>query len=496
MRNSGKSAGVDDVSETETVKTSSRVLSKIPLIFVGLGFYRAWIEIVYVGSFSDFPIQSFFSRDVFDISAVIVWFAAAVFAKRLSPLSRKRGVFVLAGSLLVIGTLLNFLSIPYPQISTLFSLPAAACSGVGIALIVLLWSEFYGCLNPLRVAVCYAVSIIVGAATIYLYKGLIPEYLAWMTMLLPVLSAWFAYRSFATLSSDAQPRSSYTRFSFPWKPVLLMAVYSFAYGLKEGSLYDAAGPHSSFGAVAAAIVVLVGVIYQGKKFDFGVMYRFGLPCMIGAFLLVPALGFPNEQLSVFCATLSYTAFSILIMIVLSNMAYRYGMNALWLFGIERGVRQLLMVGGRETESFISHLAPVLPQGEVFVNVVIVLLITATTMILLSEKDIASRWGVDVVDSPGGVDVNSDDEMRLHKRGEQCAAVAKRYGLSMRESEVLLLLAQKKSIGAIERELFIANGTAKAHVRHIYQKLDIHTREELFGLLAEGAADEGNTGHKH
>ena len=35
---------------------------------------------------------------------------------------------------------------------------------------------------------------------------------------------------------------------------------------------------------------------------------------------------------------------------------------------------------------------------------------------------------------------------------------------------------------IERDLFIANGTAKAHVRHIYQKLDIHSRDELFALL--------------
>ncbi len=41
---------------------------------------------------------------------------------------------------------------------------------------------------------------------------------------------------------------------------------------------------------------------------------------------------------------------------------------------------------------------------------------------------------------------------------------------------------------IERELFIANGTAKAHVRHIYQKLDIHSREELFALIDPGEVD--------
>ena len=34
----------------------------------------------------------------------------------------------------------------------------------------------------------------------------------------------------------------------------------------------------------------------------------------------------------------------------------------------------------------------------------------------------------------------------------------------------------------ERELFIANGTAKAHVRHVYQKFDIHSRDELFDLI--------------
>ena len=48
--------------------------------------------------------------------------------------------------------------------------------------------------------------------------------------------------------------------------------------------------------------------------------------------------------------------------------------------------------------------------------------------------------------------------------------------------MLLLLAQRKTGGSIERELFIANGTAKTHIRHIYRKLDIHSRDELTDLL--------------
>ena len=39
------------------------------------------------------------------------------------------------------------------------------------------------------------------------------------------------------------------------------------------------------------------------------------------------------------------------------------------------------------------------------------------------------------------------------------------------------------------ELVIANGTAKSHIRHVYKKLDVHSRAELFALFGIDA-DEG------
>ncbi len=459
----------------------TRKFPRIPLIFLGLGLYRAWIEIVYVGSFLDFPIQSTTTRDVFDITAAVVWLFVAVFAKKIVTLSVRRWTFGLAGVLLVCATMANFVSIANPALVAPLALPVSIAAGTGIALLILLWSEFFGRINPMRVALYYSASMLMGAGLIYLYKGFIPEYLAGMTLVLPVLSVIMAWRSFKELPARSLERPIRTSLAIPWKPVLLMAVYSFAYGLKENALYDFSGPHSSLGTVVAAVVVLAGVVSQGKRFDFGVMYRFGLPFMVGAFLLVPALGFPSEQVSGFCATLSYTAFSIIIMIVLANMVYRYGMNALWLFGIERAVRQFFMFGGREAESLVQQMSPLFPQGEILVNVLVVLLVIAATMILLSEKDLMSRWGVGEGRAATG-SLGKPDEENIAGEGERCANLAKQFGLSMRESEVLLLLAQHKSISVIEKELFIANGTAKAHVRHIYQKMDIHSREELFDLV--------------
>ncbi|MEG1434182.1 MAG: LuxR C-terminal-related transcriptional regulator [Gordonibacter sp.] len=458
-----------------------RRFPRLPLVFLGLGLYRAWIEIVYVGSYLDFPIQSVSARDAFDISAAVVWLLAAIFAKKLVTLSKRRWIIALSGLLLAGATTANFASMAYPELLAPFALWVAVSAGVGIALLILVWSEFFGALNPMKVALYYSASILFGAALIYLSRGFIPLYLAGFTLLLPALSAYAAYKSLGQIPREAQPKAVSHKLVFPWKPVLLMAVYSFAYGLKESSLYEFTGPHSSLGVIAAATVVFFGVLSQGKKFDFGVVYRFGLPFMVGAFLLVPALGFPNEQVAGFCVTLSYTAFSILIMIVLSNMVYRYGMNALWLFGIERAVRQVFMVGGREAESFVRDFSPLGVQNEMLSNVLVVLLVIIATMILLSEKDLLSKWGIGADKAMSAFGETANVQQGL---GERCAIVAKQHGLSMRESEVLLLLAQRKSISVIEKELFIANGTAKAHVRHIYQKLEVHSREELFDLVGE------------
>ncbi len=52
-----------------------------------------------------------------------------------------------------------------------------------------------------------------------------------------------------------------------------------------------------------------------------------------------------------------------------------------------------------------------------------------------------------------------------------------------EQEVLALLAEGKTGRVIQQqELFIAEGTFKAHTRHIYEKMGINSRKELFELL--------------
>ncbi|WP_449315636.1 response regulator transcription factor [Rubneribacter sp.] len=64
-----------------------------------------------------------------------------------------------------------------------------------------------------------------------------------------------------------------------------------------------------------------------------------------------------------------------------------------------------------------------------------------------------------------------------------------YGLTAREREVAVLLLRGRSLPYIQEELRISSGTAKTHCMHIYQKCEVHSKQELLDLF-ELPADEG------
>jgi DNA-binding CsgD family transcriptional regulator len=456
-------------------------LPSIPLFFLGLGVYRAWIEIVFVGSFVEFPAAGIAGHDAFDLVMIVTMFTCAALAKRIGPLFGKRAVYGVAGLALTVSTACMFASVWLPGAAPLLAAPAVALGGFGIALVILLWSELYGCLNPFRVALYYSASMLVAAVIIYVCRGMLLPWLAGIVLVLPLLSLATCAAGFRSLPTGELPQPNPSKFSFPWKIVLLMAIYAFAYGLKESSMYQSTfGPHSAFGTLAVAAVVFVGVIARGGKFDFGVIYRIALPLMVAAFLIIPNVGVFGQAVSDFCTSASYTAFSILIMLIMANLCYRYGMLAVWLFGIERGVRALFSLFGRQVEQVLNGPGLAFDGSQTVISGLVIILVVAATMILFSEKELSSRWGVSFLGEEGAVGDRAI--VKKQELANRCQELARTYGLSPREEEVLLLLAQRKTVGSIERELFIANGTAKTHIRHIYRKLDIHSRDDLTDLL--------------
>ena len=69
--------------------------------------------------------------------------------------------------------------------------------------------------------------------------------------------------------------------------------------------------------------------------------------------------------------------------------------------------------------------------------------------------------------------------------ELCADAAARYGLTPREGDVLQLLARGRSVPFIADELHISQSTTKGHVRHIYEKMGVASKQELLTKIKGG-----------
>ncbi|MEG0322579.1 MAG: helix-turn-helix transcriptional regulator [Raoultibacter sp.] len=53
---------------------------------------------------------------------------------------------------------------------------------------------------------------------------------------------------------------------------------------------------------------------------------------------------------------------------------------------------------------------------------------------------------------------------------------------------MFLLAKGHNSAFIQERLFISEGTAKTHIRHIYKKLDIHNQQDLMRIVDEQRVD--------
>lgn len=69
---------------------------------------------------------------------------------------------------------------------------------------------------------------------------------------------------------------------------------------------------------------------------------------------------------------------------------------------------------------------------------------------------------------------------------QPLAFAQEHDLTRREGEILKLLLEHKTNREIGEELCISTGTVKTHVRHIYEKIGVTSREELYDAAASTA----------
>lgn len=196
----------------------------------------------------------------------------------------------------------------------------------------------------------------------------------------------------------------------------------------------------------------------------GSMYRIAMLVIMSGFLFAPLLqgsGVPGEAI-IMAGYLGLAAAFMAFFLVTARVS---NSNAVDVFG--GGLAALYL--GEVAGIAAANVYDVFALDDSFSYGMMAfagLAILVAYLFLFTEKDFRALSAI----------VGASDSLE-----KVCDTIASQFGLSSRETEVLLLALKGRSNERIAQELFIAKSTADTHMRRIYAKCGIKGRQDLIDL---------------
>ncbi|MDR1712669.1 MAG: LuxR C-terminal-related transcriptional regulator, partial [Coriobacteriales bacterium] len=215
-----------------------------------------------------------------------------------------------------------------------------------------------------------------------------------------------------------------------------------------------------------------------RKINYGYMYRPVLLIMAFFYMLLPVID-NNTTLANVVALAGYNTFNLLIWILLAEAARNFRLSSTAVFGMGWGMVTLGFIIGAIVGSLIEAMGPFTPQA------LSLLALLATTMVLFSYMFVFNEN--DLIElSQAGEEGREEDLSATNQRPRpfqtRCREIAAEYELSPKETEIMVLFAKGRSTPRIQEDLFLSRGTVTTHLRHIYQKMNIHDKQELLDII--------------
>ena len=473
----------------------------LSLQHLGFGLYWAWVWLAIFSSTLFSPplhvLQDLNAVRLAGITAqALALLLAALFAPRL--LEPRGHRLLLLGSCVLgpVGTVAIVAGNSLTGVSWLLvSLAGWIVWGLAGACMIWLWGKYYASIDVRSASIYMSASVALGALVYFVITYMQPAAALAATSVLPLVSAGMVLLAGRGSSQAALAGTAVDQRHFPAilsRVLWGIAIYAVAFGLLKGMslpeygrVFDYANRLSLLGSGIMGLLIAASVVVASRFRTPGLMYRLVLPTMVAGFLLLSFLGTDGGMLSTAIVMSGFTCFDILTWIVLFEVAHRLGFSPVRVFGFGRFANVaglcvgwaigLLFMGGAHPE---QPILTALSLGAVF-------LLVLTTMLVLDEPEIPipgipANSSADSSAQGAHDDLGSDVTFGPWRR--RCTEIARTYGLSPREEEVLILLAKGRDTEFIQNALVITDHTARAHTYHIYKKLNIHSRQELLDVI--------------
>lgn len=480
-------------------------------------FWRSWILVVYTA-----PIWSYVASEAGSAScsfSMYAWstvaFAAvaallALFHERAAVVLSRKGTMCAAGIVSSVGMVMEYAgAFLFAGGGNALFVAGALLTGVGTAFIAVRAGQIYAATRPVVAVTNTALSELASGLIFFFVVGTVPQIALLVAALLPLAAALMTLFDpdadgvrMPTRHRAADIDSSTRRASVAAFARFLVVVFllTFMANLSKGAfaLQDAEASLAS-GTVGISLVVLVSfalVLFSSllKSFDFGVAY-YPLVLMLVLAVVVVFSSDAGNMAAASVIVLVYCLFSLFMWCMLTYLARSDYWSPIQVFGWGRSVFALGSFAGLVVGQGYPALG--LDGSESFViGLVLAFLLVAASMLIFRESDVrkitSAGWlAVEAVapqkDAEAAI-VAAIDEPTDRQEDDGCAVegacgldaetFAADHNLTAREREVFDLMLRGRDARSIGEALVISDNTAKAHIRSIYAKTGVHTRQEF------------------
>lgn len=310
-----------------------------PLRFLGMGMLVAWlccthIPDIYCGESDVLRRAASTGMRYGDIGMFLL---LAAFASRIGSLGSHMKISGILVAACCAGTALTGLVLVPIGAPAGMVMTVSAATALGGAILFCLWAEVYSRIGSTQIVVYGAGSCLVAFGLYVLVNTMMHPYAVLATALLPIGSFACIASSFVLVPRETA-KSKAARYAVPWKIVVIMTLAGLASGLAGSVLLNPDGQgavHRIWATGVAGAVILGLALLRPEKFDARFLAQACVPLALAACVLMPA-AWSNAGFAVsFLVKLAYVWFTIFALMLLANLAFRFGAPTLRMFAIAR-----------------------------------------------------------------------------------------------------------------------------------------------------------------
>lgn len=456
---------------------------------------------------------------------LVATLAAGALVAYRRPRCFARRTTVLCGPVACAGSLCLIAPLYLPRFAPWLVPVGGALLGVGSALFMLFWQRLFASRDFAQ----GMLGIVLGmacAAPLYVLLSAMPSAVAaFVTALVAIpLAEVLLIGASRTMDLDQpmfedEPRAHANVYRHAlgvhWRSALCVGCFAFTGGIaravtiedpRVGSLVNMA---SMAGVLVSALALVLLWRRKTLRFNTVLVFRTLFPAVVTAFVALPYLG--EAYLRAF-AGVAYAVFTFGLMILMAQCAqtsHEAGVHPVVLHGCFAGIVFALQAVG----FVVGYLSPhafadrALQLTTMALSSVWVLALTmylvrghldpnsphtrSVEFIALEPASTPEPIPVAPPGAPEGAprrnawlgetDANAPYRDRVSK---QCDVLAQRYLLTIREGEILELIARGNTVPRMAETLVISENTVKTYCRRLYAKLGVHKRSEVLDLLEE------------